>query len=71
MDSVIALFLIPSALSRLEIIGILWLEAATVNELATVGPVCLVRVALVEKNRLDVMIPLIARALNPDPFCLI
>ena len=48
-----------------------WLEASTVEELVSVGLVSLVRVTLLEKDRLDVMISLIVRALNPDSFCLV
>jgi hypothetical protein len=71
MDAVIALVLIPFALSGREMIGALWLEASTVYELVTVGRVCPVRVTFLEKDCLDVMIPLIVRTLNPDSFCLI
>jgi hypothetical protein len=71
MDAVIALLLVPFALRRLEMICILRLEASTLDELATVGPVDLVRVTRLEKNCLDVMIPLIAGALNPDPLRLV
>ncbi len=48
-----------------------WLEASALNEFAAIGSVGLIRVILLGKNRLDVMIPLIAGALNPDSLCLI
>jgi hypothetical protein len=66
-----ALLLILFALRRLNVIRILWLEASTVDELDAIGPVCLVGMPCFAKNRLDVMISLIARPLNPDSFRLI
>ncbi len=49
----------------------LWLEASTLNEHITVGSVFLIRATLPEKDRLDIMIPLIAGALDPDSFRLV
>jgi len=39
MDSMIALFLVPIALIWLEVIGMLWLEASTMDEFVAVGAV--------------------------------
>jgi hypothetical protein len=71
MDPVVALSLIPFSLGRLEVIGMFGLETSALNEFAAIGSVGLIRVILLGKNRLDVMIPLIVGALNPDSFCLI
>lgn len=49
----------------------LGLKASTLNEFVTVRLVVLVSVPLLEKDVLDVMIPLIIGTLNPDPFCLV
>ena len=49
----------------------LWLKASASNEFATIGSVRLIGMILLRKNRLNIMIPLIAGTLNPDAFCLI
>jgi len=71
MDAVIAPRVIPHALSRQEVIRVLWLEASSVNESITVGPMRRVRATLVRKHLLDVMIALIPGTFNPNPFCLV
>lgn len=71
MDAMVALFQVPIALTWLEVIGILWLEASTMDEFVAVGSMCLVRVTLFKKDLLDIMIPFIVGAINPDAFCLI
>lgn len=71
MHAMIALFPIPCALRRLEMVSELGLKASTLNEFVTVRLVVLVSVPLLEKDVLDVMIPLIIGTLNPDPFCLV
>jgi hypothetical protein len=71
MNSVITLLLIPFTLGRQQMVSILWLEATTLDELATIGSVGLVGVILSGKDDLDRMIPLIASALNPDSLRLI
>jgi hypothetical protein len=71
MHAVIALVLIPLALSGREMIGTLWLKAATPNKFATVGLVCMIRVTFLKKDRLDKMISFIVGTINPDAFCLV
>jgi hypothetical protein len=71
MNPVIPLVLVPFSLRGQEMIGVLWLKASTLNEFATIGPVGLVGMILLEKNQLDVMIPLIAGAINPNALCLV
>lgn len=71
MHAMIALFPIPFALRGLEMICIFGLKASTLDKLVTVRLVHLVSVAFLEKDGLDVMIPLIIRTLNPDPFRLV
>lgn len=63
----VTLLLIPFALRGQKMIGVLWLEASTPNEFATIELVDLVRAILLVKNLLDVMIPLVAGVLHPDP----
>ena len=48
-----------------------WLEASTVEELVSVGLASLVRVTLLEKDRLNIMIAFIVGTSNPDAFCLV
>jgi hypothetical protein len=71
MHAVIALLQIPFPLSGLQMICILWLEASALNEFATIGAVCLVGMVLFGEDYLDIVVPLIVGALNPDPLCLI
>jgi hypothetical protein len=71
MDPVIALPLIPFTLSGQKMIGDLWLKASSMDELATIGSMRLVRVVFLGKYRLDVMVSLVIRAVNPDPFRLV
>ena len=71
MHAVITLFLIPFALCGLEMICIFGLKASTLDKLVTVRLVHLVSATFLEKDGLDVMIPLIIRTLNPDPFRLV
>jgi hypothetical protein len=71
MNSMIALILIPFPLGWEKTIGILWLETSTGNKLATVGSVRLVRVILPGKYLLNIMIPCIIGAFNPDSFRLV
>ena len=52
-------------------IGVLWLEASALNKFATIGPVGLVGMILLEENHLYIMIPLIAGARNPNALCLV
>jgi len=71
MDTVIPLILIPFPLSRGKAICMFWLQASTVNECATVRLVGLVRVPLLEKDRLNIMIAFIVGASNPYALCLV
>lgn len=46
-----------------------WLEASTVEELVSVGLVSLVRVTLLEKDRLESLFPFLAETINRDACC--
>jgi hypothetical protein len=71
MNPMITLSLIPFASSRQEMVVVLWLETSTLNELTTIEPMSPIRVALLAKNRLDIMISLIVGTLDPDPLRLV
>ena len=46
-----------------------WLEASTVEELVSAGLVSLVRVTLLEKDRLERLFPFLAEMINRDACC--
>ena len=71
VDSIIALFLVPFALSRQKVIIIFWLKAPALDQLATIQAVSLVCAVVSRKDRLNIMFSLIACALNPDSLSLV